>query len=120
MFKFIRKKKEEEKKKKERKERVAWATAYFGKPPKDLDKLDNLDIKKYTPWTDERIYRYLVIISESLNIILKTKNEDTRNSRIKLVKDRYTDILALKPFASEKANEEVLRIEDLLRETGML
>jgi hypothetical protein len=98
-------------------DKAAWATAVFAEPPKHPEKLKETDLAAITR---ELIFQNLRIINESIDIVQRTRNEDTRQGRIDLIGKRYTHLQTLEPFADENSRAKILMVEERMRSVGLI
>ncbi len=70
--------------------------------------------------TEMQTVRHHEIIMESVAIIRKTRNDETRRSRIGVCKQHLTYLMLLKPFADERQRAMIEECVDTMTEIGIL
>lgn len=98
-------------------DKVAWAAAVFVEPPKHPEKLKESDLAAFTR---ELIFQDLRIINESIDIVQRTRNEDTRQGRVDLIGKRYTHLQTLEPYADEDSKAKILMAEERMSSVGLI
>lgn len=70
--------------------------------------------------TEMQVVRRHQIIMESVAIIRKTRNDETRQSRTGVCKQHLTYLMRLKPFADKKQRAMIEECVDAMTEVGIL
>jgi hypothetical protein len=60
------------------------------------------------------------VINESLDIVQRTRHEDTKQGRIKLTLDRYEHLKLLIPFADDESLEKISMAQIRMKEAKLL
>ncbi|MBQ6342566.1 MAG: hypothetical protein IJI41_05540 [Anaerolineaceae bacterium] len=98
-------------------DKAAWAAAVFETSPKHPEKIDVELLKRIT---EMLVFQDLRIINESLDIIQKTRNADTKQGRIKLTLERYKHLKSLLPFVDDESQSKILTIQNRIKSLGLI
>lgn len=66
------------------------------------------------------VFQDLRIINESLDIIQKTRNADTKQGRIELVLERYKHLKSLLPFVDDESKSKILTGQNRIKSLGLI
>ena len=101
----------------EKTDKAAWAAAVFESPPKHPEKIDVALLERLT---EMDVFQDLRIINESLDIIQKTRNADTKQSRIELTLERYKHLKTLLPYVDDESKSKIMTARNRMKSLGLL
>lgn len=97
--------------------REKWISLVFAQPVMHPEQITDARLHDAT---ERQVVRRREIILESIEIILKTKNEDTRQGRIELCRKHYAFLQEIKPFADRKQLSMIRECETALRNCDVI
>lgn len=80
-------------------DKAAWASLVLARP---VSHAEQIPTEKLSAATDHLLSQWQEIIMESVSIIQRTANTDTRQGRIDVCRRHLTRMNDLKPFANKK------------------
>ena len=100
---FLRKKKVD---------KAAWAALVYEKPPKNIERESE---ERLSSLTTLMLIQHHRIITDSVRIVLATKNDETRRSRMDLSRYHYQEMLKFKPYCNKEQLEILRQAESLIQ-----
>lgn len=97
---------------KKRVDKAAWAALVYVKPPKNLERETEEHLSSLTTLLITQHHR---IITESVRIVLATKNDETRRSRTELSRYHYQEIMKFKPYCNKEQLELLRQAESMIQ-----
>ena len=99
------------------KNKEAWCEAVFGKKARFPREFTEAQLCRLT---NDLLMQHDRIIKESAEIIRNTGDEDTRRSRIELMRMNYHDgMLRLRPFCNSEQLAVISEAEEIVKKHGM-
>lgn len=95
----------------------AWAEALYGKKLKHPERESEEQLSLITTGM---LIQYSQIIDDSVRIVRTTRNADTRQDRIDLCRQRYRDMLKLKPFCNKEQLAMIMKTENELKKVRII
>ena len=93
-------------------DKAAWAAVVYVKPPKNLERETEEHLSSLTTLLITQHHR---IITESVRIILATKNDETRKSRMEVCRYNYQEIMKFKPYCNKEQLEMLREAESMIQ-----
>lgn len=90
----------------------AWAEAIWDKKLKNPNQITEQELSAYTTGM---LQQYLRIILESVDIIQKTHNSDTRKGRMDLCQTNLSKMRKLEPFCNSDQKAMILQAEEAIK-----
>ncbi len=100
-------------------DKAAWGALVLAFPPTP-ESAEQIPIEKLRRATEHVFVQKVRIFMESVEIIRRTKNEDTRQGRIDLCRKHYGYFLELKPFATRERQATIRKCGKILAQNGWL
>ena len=94
-----------------------WVEVIYSNPVRDPENEPEEFLREAT---EMQVVRHHQIIMESVAIIRKTRNDETRQSRIGVCKQNLAYLTRLEPFADEKQRAMIEECVDAMTEIGIL
>ena len=101
---------------KKKADKAAWAAAVLALPVEHPEQIPD---EKLRLATEHLLVQHERIVAESIDIIRKTKYEDTRQGRIDLCRRHYDRLQKLKPFADKKQLARIRECEKTMKTIGV-
>ena len=101
----------------EEKVNMKWAALVFASPIEHPVRITDDRLRRAT---ERQVVRRCEIITESIDIIQKTKYEDTRQRRVDLCRKHIDYLVQLKPYAEKKQLAMIRDCEKALSKIGVL
>ena len=102
---------------KKRINKIEWAETLYHKKVLHPERESDEKLTQLTPFMLKQHHR---IIMESVQIVLETKYEDTRQGRISLIRNHYQEMMKLKPFCSKEQLVVIQEAEKEMRRASLL
>ena len=96
---------------------MKWAELVFASPIEHPERITEDRLRQAT---ERQVVRRCEIITESIDIIQKTKYEDTRQGRVDLCRKHIEYLVELKPYADKKQLAMIRDCEKALSKIGVL
>lgn len=96
---------------------MKWAELVLAQPIQHPERITEELLHKAT---ERQVARRSEIIMESIEIIRKTKNEDTRQGRINLCKKHYDYFQQLLPYVDKSQKSLICQCEKAMMQVGIL
>ena len=96
---------------KKKRDKMAWATLVYGKPPKNIE---NESEERLSSFTTIMLMQHHRIIVDSVKIVLATKNSETRKSRTDLSLYHYQEMVKFRPFCNKEQLDILCQAESLI------
>lgn len=89
-----------------------WTEAIYGKK---ITNPEAQSVEQLTRFTTVMLEQHYRIINDSVQIVQKTKYEDTRQGRISLCRSHYQEMLKLEPFCNAEQKAVIERARKMLK-----
>ena len=93
-------------------DKAAWAALVYEKPPKNIERESE---ERLSSLTTMMLMQHHRIITESVRIVLATKNDETRRSRMDLSRHHYQEMVKFKPYCNKEQSEIIRQAEFLMQ-----
>ncbi len=96
---------------------MKWASLVFADPIQHPERITEEMLHQAT---EMQVSRRCEIIMESIEIVRRTKNEDTRRSRADLCRKHYSFFMELMPYVDRNQKARIQECEKAMQQAGII